>query len=85
MSQYVFGKTVSLPFDSAVRRITEELAKVGFGVLTTDNIDQALARGVVEHAAVIVNRVFFLVSIGVRIEMNHGEFAELAVVRAQQR
>ena len=34
MSHYVFGKLVSMPFDSAVQRITEELAKVGFGVLT---------------------------------------------------
>jgi uncharacterized protein (DUF302 family) len=34
MSRYSFGKTVSLPFDAAVQRTTEELAKVGFGVLT---------------------------------------------------
>jgi uncharacterized protein (DUF302 family) len=33
-TRYSFGKTVALPFDSAVARITEELAKVGFGVLT---------------------------------------------------
>jgi uncharacterized protein (DUF302 family) len=31
--RYSFGKTLSLPFDSAVRRTIEELAKVGFGVL----------------------------------------------------
>ena len=30
MTSYVFGKVVSMPFDSAVQRITEELAKVGF-------------------------------------------------------
>jgi uncharacterized protein (DUF302 family) len=34
MSKYVFGKTVTLPFDDACRRVTEELAKEGFGVLT---------------------------------------------------
>jgi len=34
MSQYVIGKTVSLGFSDAERRITEELAKVGFGILT---------------------------------------------------
>jgi uncharacterized protein (DUF302 family) len=31
---YVFGKPVQMPFDEAVVRVTEELAKVGFGVLT---------------------------------------------------
>nr|MCU0806147.1 DUF302 domain-containing protein [Burkholderiales bacterium] len=34
MSKYVFGKTVTLSFDEACRRVTEELAKEGFGVLT---------------------------------------------------
>jgi uncharacterized protein (DUF302 family) len=33
-ARYCFGKAVALPFDAAVQRITEELAKVGFGVLT---------------------------------------------------
>ena len=28
MGHYMFGKLVSLPFDAAVQRITEELAKV---------------------------------------------------------
>ena len=34
MSQYVFGKTVAMSFDDAVQRVTEELGKQGFGVLT---------------------------------------------------
>jgi uncharacterized protein (DUF302 family) len=33
-TRYSFGKTVALPFDAAVLRTTEALAKVGFGVLT---------------------------------------------------
>ena len=34
MSKYVFGKSVALSFDDACKRVTEELAKEGFGVLT---------------------------------------------------
>jgi uncharacterized protein (DUF302 family) len=34
MSTYVFGKSVGLSFDDACKRVTEELAKEGFGVLT---------------------------------------------------
>ncbi len=33
-TRYSFGKSVTLPFDTAVQRTTEALAKVGFGVLT---------------------------------------------------
>jgi uncharacterized protein (DUF302 family) len=33
-AKYVFGKTVGLGFDEAIKRVTEELAKEGFGVLT---------------------------------------------------
>jgi uncharacterized protein (DUF302 family) len=33
-TRYSFGKTVPLPFDAAVQRTTEELANVGFGVLS---------------------------------------------------
>ncbi|MEN9420524.1 MAG: hypothetical protein RI988_4145 [Pseudomonadota bacterium] len=38
MSHYVFGKLVSLPFDVAVQRITEELPKV------RQKLEQALAQ-----------------------------------------
>jgi uncharacterized protein (DUF302 family) len=31
---YYFAKTVNLPFDDAITRVTEELKKEGFGVLT---------------------------------------------------
>jgi uncharacterized protein (DUF302 family) len=31
---YYFAKTVNLPFDEAIARVTEELKKEGFGVLT---------------------------------------------------
>lgn len=34
MSNYVFGRTVDMSFDEAVQKVTDELAKVGFGVLT---------------------------------------------------
>ncbi len=44
MSTYVFGKTVKLPFDTAVARITEELAKVGFGVLTEIDVQATMKK-----------------------------------------
>ena len=44
MSRYVFGKRVSLPFDEAVQRITEELAKVGFGVLTEIDVQATMKK-----------------------------------------
>lgn len=44
MSAYVFGKTVKLPFDTAVVRITEELAKVGFGVLTEIDVQATMKK-----------------------------------------
>jgi uncharacterized protein (DUF302 family) len=34
MSGYAFGKTVSMDFNTAVQRVTQALAKEGFGVLT---------------------------------------------------
>ncbi len=44
MSSYVFGKTVTMPFDAAVQRITEELAKVGFGVLTEIDVQATMKK-----------------------------------------
>jgi len=33
-NSYGFGKTVALPFDAALIKVTQELSKEGFGVLT---------------------------------------------------
>ncbi len=43
-SSYVFGKTVSMPFDEAHQRITEELAKVGFGILTEIDVQATMKK-----------------------------------------
>jgi uncharacterized protein (DUF302 family) len=42
--RYSFGKTVALPFDTAVQRTTEELAKVGFGVLTEIDVQATMKK-----------------------------------------
>lgn len=42
MSKFGFGKTVDLGFDSAVQKVTEELAKEGFGVLTVIDVQATL-------------------------------------------
>ena len=34
MTKYYFNKTIDLPFDKAIERVTEELKKEGFGILT---------------------------------------------------
>lgn len=44
MTQYVFGKSVAMPFDTAVQRITEALAKVGFGVLTEIDVQATMKK-----------------------------------------
>lgn len=41
-TKYAFGKTVSLGFDQAVSRVTEELAKQGFGVLSEIDVAATL-------------------------------------------
>lgn len=42
MSNFGFGKTVELDFDSAVQQVTEELAKEGFGILTVIDVQATL-------------------------------------------
>ncbi|HET9577914.1 MAG TPA: DUF302 domain-containing protein [Usitatibacter sp.] len=44
MSQYAFGKTVNASFDDAVKRVTEELAREGFGVLTEIDVAATLKK-----------------------------------------
>jgi uncharacterized protein (DUF302 family) len=41
---YSFGKTVAMTFDSAVQRTTEELVKVGFGVLTDIDLQATMKK-----------------------------------------
>lgn len=42
MSNFGFGKTVELDFDSAIAQVTEELAKEGFGILTVIDVQATL-------------------------------------------
>jgi uncharacterized protein (DUF302 family) len=39
---YGFTRTVGLPYETAVRRVTEELRNQGFGVLTTIDVKETL-------------------------------------------
>lgn len=40
--QYGFTRTVNLPFDAAVKRVTDELKTQGFGVLTSIDVKETL-------------------------------------------
>jgi uncharacterized protein (DUF302 family) len=41
---YYFSKTINLPFDAAITRVTEELKKEGFGVLTEIDVRATLKK-----------------------------------------
>ena len=40
--QYGFTRTVNMPYEAAVQRVTEELKNKGFGVLTTIDVKETL-------------------------------------------
>lgn len=42
--EYGFGKSITLPYPRAVERVTEELAKEGFGVLTTIDVRETMKK-----------------------------------------
>jgi uncharacterized protein (DUF302 family) len=42
--RYGFGKTIDDTFDRAIERVTEELKKEGFGVLTTIDVQDTLRK-----------------------------------------
>ena len=42
--QYSISKKVTLPFDKACEKVTEELKKEGFGVLTTIDVKETLKK-----------------------------------------
>ena len=44
MTQYYLSKTVDLPFEETVARITEELKKEGFGILTEIDMQATLKK-----------------------------------------
>ena len=39
---YGFSKTLDMPFDQAIEKVTEELKKEGFGVLTSIDVKETL-------------------------------------------
>ena len=40
--EYGFGKDVSISYDDAVTKVTEELKKVGFGILTSIDVKETI-------------------------------------------
>ena len=42
--QYGFSKTVTMPFEQTIEKVTEELKKEGFGVLTTIDVKDTLKK-----------------------------------------
>jgi uncharacterized protein (DUF302 family) len=42
--KYGFSKTVDMPYEKAVEKVTEELKKEGFGVLTTIDVKETLKK-----------------------------------------
>lgn len=44
MSKFGFGKSVSLDFEAALQKVTEELAKEGFGILTVIDVQATLKK-----------------------------------------
>ena len=44
MMQYGISRTVSLPYDRAVEKVTEELQKEGFGVLTSIDVKETMRK-----------------------------------------
>ncbi|MGC1404266.1 MAG: DUF302 domain-containing protein, partial [Thermodesulfobacteriota bacterium] len=42
--KYYFNKIISVPFDEAITKVTEELKKEGFGILTNIDVQQTLKK-----------------------------------------
>ncbi len=42
--KYYFSKTLQIPFNSAIEKVTEELKKEGFGIMTEIDVKEALKK-----------------------------------------